>query len=55
VNEVGLAGVVTYNKSLVALLNHYGAIPRACRPYRAKTRYYEDARGLARALFEQVA
>lgn len=31
-------GVVTYNKSLVALLNHYGAIPRACRPYRAKTK-----------------
>ncbi len=32
------AGVVTYNASLVALLNHYGAIPRACRPYRAKTK-----------------
>ena len=31
-------GVVTYNTSLVALLNHYGAIPRACRPYRAKTK-----------------
>jgi len=31
-------GVVTYNSSLVALLNHYGAIPRACRPYRAKTK-----------------
>ena len=31
-------GVVTYNASLVALLNHYGAIPRACRPYRAKTK-----------------
>ena len=31
-------GVVTYNRSLVALLNHYGAIPRACRPYRAKTK-----------------
>mgnify|MGYP002152390077 FL=1 len=26
-------GVVTYNTSLVALLNHYGALPRACRPY----------------------
>ena len=25
-------GVVTYNASLVALLNHYGAVPRACRP-----------------------
>lgn len=32
------AGVVTYNASLVALLNHYGAVPRACQPYRAKTK-----------------
>lgn len=32
------AGVVTYNASLVALLNHYGARPRACQPYRAKTK-----------------
>ncbi len=31
-------GVVNYNVSLVALLNHYGALPRACRPYRAKTK-----------------
>lgn len=31
-------GEVTYNRSLVDLLNHYGAIPRACRPYRAKTK-----------------
>ena len=31
-------GVVTYNTSLVALLTHYGALPRACRPYRAKTK-----------------
>ena len=31
-------GLVTYNVSLVALLNHYGALPRACRPYRAKTK-----------------
>jgi len=29
-------GVVSYNSSLVALLTHYGALPRACRPYRAK-------------------
>ncbi len=29
---------MTYNASLVALLNHYGALPRACRPYRAKTK-----------------
>jgi len=32
------AGVVTFNTSLVALLNHYGAVPRACQPYRAKTK-----------------
>jgi hypothetical protein len=32
------AVVVTYNASLVALLNHYGAVPRACQPYRAKTK-----------------
>ncbi|WP_111735876.1 IS21 family transposase [Roseovarius amoyensis] len=32
------AGVATYNASLVALLNHYGAVPRACQPYRAKTK-----------------
>ena len=31
-------GVVTYNASLVALLNHYGVVPRTCRPYRAKTK-----------------
>ncbi|UMA67401.1 IS21 family transposase (plasmid) [Roseivivax marinus] len=31
-------GVVAYNSSLVALLTHYGALPRACRPYRAKTK-----------------
>ena len=31
-------GIVQYNASLVGLLNHYGAVPRACRPYRAKTK-----------------
>lgn len=31
-------GVITYNSSLVALLTHYAALPRACRPYRAKTK-----------------
>lgn len=31
-------GVVTYNASLVSLLDHYGAAPRACQPYRAKTK-----------------
>jgi len=31
-------GTINYNKSLVALLNHYGAAPRACKPYRAKTK-----------------
>ena len=30
-------GMVTYNASLVALLNHYGVVPRACRPCRAKS------------------
>ena len=32
------AGIITYNPSLVALLNHYGSRPQACRPYRAKTK-----------------
>lgn len=32
------AGVVTYNAALVALLGHYSAVPRACQPYRAKTK-----------------
>jgi len=31
-------GVVTYNASLVSLLDHYDAAPRACQPYRAKTK-----------------
>ena len=31
-------GIVTYNASLVSLLNHYGSLPKACRPYRAKTK-----------------
>ncbi|MCH4024522.1 MAG: IS21 family transposase [Acetobacter sp.] len=31
-------GIVTYNPSLVALLDHYGSAPRACQPYRAKTK-----------------
>lgn len=31
-------GVVTYNTSLVALLNHYGSAPKACKPYRAQTK-----------------
>ena len=31
-------GVVAYNPSLVGLLSHYGAVPRACRPYRAQTK-----------------
>ena len=32
------AGIVTYNTSLVALLNHYGCAPKACKPYRAQTK-----------------
>ena len=31
-------GTVTYNPSLVALLDHYGSAPKACKPYRAKTK-----------------
>ena len=31
-------GTITYNRSLLPLLSHYGAAPRACRPYRAKTK-----------------
>lgn len=30
--------MVAYNPSLVGLLGHYGAVPRACRPYRAQTK-----------------
>ena len=30
--------LVVYNPSLVALARHYGYQPRACRPYRAKTK-----------------
>ena len=32
------AGIVTYNTSLVALLNHYDSAPKACKPYRAQTK-----------------
>ncbi|WP_291736598.1 hypothetical protein [Leisingera sp. F5] len=32
------AGVFTYSSSFVALLNHSGAAPRACKPYRAQTK-----------------
>jgi transposase len=31
-------GHVSYNRSLIALAQHYGFLPRACRPYRAKTK-----------------
>ena len=31
-------GRVIYNLTLQSLLQHYGAVPRACRPYRAKTK-----------------
>jgi len=31
-------GVTQFNTSLVALLSYYDAVPRACRPYRAKTK-----------------
>ena len=29
---------IVYNTSLLALANHYGFAPRACKPYRAKTK-----------------
>jgi transposase len=35
--EDGL-GHIIYNRSLLALARHYGFQPRACRPYRAKTK-----------------
>ena len=31
-------GHIVYNRSLLALGQHYGFQPRACRPYRAKTK-----------------
>ena len=31
-------GKIVYNRSLISLGRHYGFIPRACRPYRAKTK-----------------
>jgi len=31
-------GHIVYNRSLLALAKHYGFQPRACRPYRAKTK-----------------
>ena len=33
-----LDGLVVYNRALVDLARHYGFQPRACRPYRAKTK-----------------
>ena len=32
------AGHIVYNGSLLALARHYGFLPKACRPYRAKTK-----------------
>ena len=31
-------GHIVYNRSLLALAQHYGFLPSACRPYRAKTK-----------------
>src|SRR5438045_6365317 len=31
-------GHIIYNRSLLALAQHYGFHPKACRPYRAKTK-----------------
>ena len=35
-------GHIIYNRSLIALAKHYGFMPRACRPYRAKTTNIKD-------------
>ena len=35
--EVDERGIV-YNDKLLALAAHYGLLPKACRPYRAKTK-----------------
>ncbi|MGE3712651.1 MAG: IS21 family transposase [Hyphomicrobiaceae bacterium] len=32
------AGHIVYNGSLLSLARHYGFLPKACRPYRAKTK-----------------
>ena len=34
----GEDGHIVYNRSLLALAGHYGFLPKACRPYRAKTK-----------------
>jgi transposase len=34
----GEGGHIVYNRALLALAKHYGFLPRACRPYRAKTK-----------------
>lgn len=34
----GETGEVIFNRSLLSLLHHYGAHPRACRPYRPQTK-----------------
>lgn len=56
----GEDGHIIYNRSLVALAGHYGFLPRACRPYRAKTkgkverpfRYVREDFFLARAFHD---
>ncbi len=49
-------GKIVYNCSLVALAAHYGFLPRACRPYRAKTTDVIDKSFLRRsALFSAGA
>ncbi|RWR29807.1 hypothetical protein D2T29_13550 [Sinirhodobacter populi] len=41
-------GVMTSNASRVALLNHYGALPRACRPYERGAMILTSNRGFAK-------
>jgi transposase len=37
-HEDPAAGHIVYNRTLVAFARHYGYLPKACQPYRAKTK-----------------
>ena len=38
VTGTGPDGAPVFNPALVDLLRHYGAVPRACQPYRPETK-----------------
>ncbi len=42
-------GHIVYNRSLLALAQHYGFLPKACRPYRAKPRARSSGRSATSA------